>query len=356
MKDFRVLFGVLDWGLGHATRSIPVIHQLLQRGCQVRIATSGLAYELLKSHFPELVFYKITPYGVRYARHGMFMMNIFWQLPRLLRVIWREGREAKRICARWPASVILSDCRYGFRAPGVMSVFITHQINFQMPLTLKWLQPLVNLANRFLLGRFARIWVPDVPAGITGKLSAPGGLKPRVRYIGTLSRFKRRPPAEAPRYEVAAVLSGPEPQRSLLEKTIRRQLETLQLPAVLVRGLPAARAYQQVGNLEIYNYLDGDELLSVIGDARVVIARSGYSTVMDLMELGCHAVFVPTPGQTEQLFLARQLMKQGIAYSQKQSRFHLETALKQSRRFRGFAHAVVPTGLLSGAIDELLTA
>jgi len=354
VKNKKVLFGVLDWGLGHATRSIPIIQQLIQQGCEVRIASSGLAFELLKSHFPQLTFYKVTAYGVRYARHGLFMINIFWQLPRLLWVIGRESREAEKIHKRWPADVTLSDCRYGWRCSGVPAVFITHQINFQMPWTMKVLQPLVNLANLALLMRFNQIWVPDVESGITGKLSAPGLLQKRVRWIGHLSRFRRRPLASAPRYEVAAVLSGPEPQRSLLELKLRQQIEALQIPAVVVRGLPAARAYQQVGKMEIYNYLDGDELLELMANARVVIARSGYSTIMDMMEAGCRAIFIPTPGQTEQLFLASQLTRQGIAYSQQQSRFSLAEALQSSRQFRGFANWSSPPNLLPQALDELL--
>jgi predicted glycosyltransferase len=350
----RVLYGVLDWGLGHATRSIPVIELLRARGCEVHVATSGLAYELLRGEFPELQIDALPSYAVRYARHGLFMVNIFWQLPRLLSVIWREGRAARKLAREFEPDVVISDCRYGFRVRGTASIFITHQLNFQMPWTFRLLQPIVNVANHLLISRFDTVWIPDAPNGITGKLSRPGRLATKTKWIGTLSRLPHLPAAAHPTYELAVILSGPEPQRTLLEQKIISQLQPLQLRAVVVRGLPSARAYQQIDQIDVHNYLEGGPLAVVIQNSKVVIARSGYSTVMDLMALGSRAIFVPTPGQTEQELLAATLAREKIAGFMPQFRFNLATALQQLPNYRGFANSTRQPNLLPIVVDELL--
>ncbi len=350
----KVLYGVLDWGLGHATRSIPIIRLLRARGCEVRIATSGLAYELLRTEFPELTIYPLPSYAVRYARHGLFMMNIFWQLPRLLLVIVREGRAARNITTEFPADLIISDCRYGFRFRGCKSVFITHQLNFQMPRMLKWLQPVVNLFNHIMINRFDQVWVPDVQHGITGTLSRPGWLTEKVRWIGNLSRLPLPTPGLQQEYEVAVILSGPEPQRTLLENKLVAQLQLLNLRAVVVRGLPTARARERINQIDFHNYLEGAALANLMQQAAVVVARSGYSTVMDLMALGGKAIFIPTPGQTEQELLAKTLTAQRIAWSAPQHHFDLAVALKKLPDYRGFAEWKHPPNLLPVVVDETL--
>lgn len=346
----RVLYGVLDWGLGHATRSVPVIQQVLAAGCDVRIASSGLALELLRGEFPGLVVYKLPPYDVRYARHGMFMLNIIWQVPRLLITIIREGRAAENLASSFPADLVISDCRYGFRLRGRKSAFITHQIHFQMPNALRLLQPVVNFVNRALISRFDEVWIPDVPNGLTAKLSRPGKLAPKARWIGNLSRMVRLPVASSPEYEVALVLSGPEPQRTLFEIEAVHQLKKLHIRAVVVRGLPAAPAFRQVEKLDIYNYLAGQALADVIRRSRVVVARSGYSTVMDLVAAGGYAIFVPTPGQTEQELLAETLAARLVAFTMPQRKLDLALALSQSYAFRGFADWKPQPNLLAQVI------
>lgn len=350
----RVLYGVLDWGLGHATRSIPIIRLLLARGCDVRIATSGLAYELLRTEFPNLIIYPLPSYAVRYAQHELFMINIFWQIPRLLAVIVRERHHTRRIAASFPAQLLVSDCRYGFRLRGSRNVFITHQLSFQMPFSLKWVQPIVNFFNRIMINRFDQVWVPDVQGGITGKLSYAGRLKKKIRWIGHLSRLPRPRGEQRKHYAVAVVLSGPEPQRTLLESQIVTQLHQLGLRAVVVRGLPAARARERVNQVDFYNYLEGEELAQIMVNSGVVVARSGYSTVMDMMALGCKAIFIPTPGQTEQELLAAALTQQKIAWSMRQKDFDLAISLKRNLNFVGFADWKPQPNLLPVAVDEIL--
>lgn len=352
----KILYGVLDWGLGHATRSVPIIKYLLTQGCEVRLASSGSAHELLSLEFPDLTICRLPAYQVRYSRHGLFMLTIFWQVPRLLVTILREAKAARRLAREFPADLVISDCRYGFRLPGRRSAFITHQLQFQMPRALRFLQPCVNAANRAMINRFDEVWIPDEPDGITGNLSNPEKMITKVRWVGILTRLPRLMPAAAPGFEVAAILSGPEPQRSLLETKLVAQLQRLRLRAVVVRGLPAAPAFRHAEGIDFYNYLSGEALAKVIQQARVVVARSGYSTVMDLMGTGCHAFFVPTPGQTEQELLADRLKELQIAGSMPQRKFDLEAALAGVDRFRGFAGWNPQPNLLPGIIDEFLQA
>jgi UDP:flavonoid glycosyltransferase YjiC (YdhE family) len=353
MKTCRILVAPLDWGLGHATRCIPVIHLLLNKGYEVHVASSGDAQRLMQLEFPQLKQYTLPSYNVRYSRSLPFMLKVFLQLPKFFFTIIKEKTAIEKLANENKYDLIISDNRYGCRASNVKSVFICHQLNIIMPPWLAWFAPVINYFNHRWISLFDQCWIPDDPSvSLTGKLSHPS--LPNAEWIGVLSRFERNDTIDRV-YQLAVVLSGPEPQRSLFEKKILAQLEGIGIKSILVRGkLDADVMTTDNENLIIINYLQGAELQNLIQRSELVLCRSGYSTVMDLSKLEKKVIFVPTPGQTEQEYLGFELMKKGVAFCQHQNEFDLKEALQEIKNYTGFAGSSGQTNLLNKAIEGVL--
>lgn len=352
----NVLVAPLDWGLGHATRCIPIVRELLKKGCNVSIAGSGSSLLLLKDEFPKLQHFELQPYNPVYPeRRGGMVWKMASQLPKFYQAIKKEHDQIEQLVNENKFDLVISDNRYGCWSQRVPCVFITHQSNILMPKRFGWLSPLVSLINKRLMKKFDYCWIPDFPDGnnLSGNLNRfSKHEKDRFRFIGTLSRFKASGRKREVLYDATIIISGPEPQRSIFEKIVRLQLGASDIRYCLVRGAfnPAERS--MVPN--IHDYLDTEKLQDVIEVSRIVVARSGYSTVMDMAALGKKVIFVPTPGQTEQEYLARRLHAAGIAFSCPQHQFDLQYALVESRNFTGFRDFPAESGLLSDAIDSVL--
>lgn len=352
----RVVVAPLDWGLGHATRCIPIIHELLKRDCQVYIASSGNALQLLKQEFPQLPSIQIESYKASYSVRIPLMIAVFLQIPKFLRAIRNEHQQLNDIVKEYKIDFVISDNRYGCWSNIVPSVFITHQITIQMPPLLKWMQPIINYFNARFIKHFTQCWIPDAAdQNLSGVLSRLSLNKIDALFIGILSRFKKTTIDSDVKYKIAIVLSGPEPQRSILEEILLNQLEDSIGQVVLVRGVVEDTVkWKSEGNIVTVNFLPSVKLEEIINQSELIIARSGYSTIMDLAQLQKKAILIPTPGQTEQEYLAKRLMEQGICFSMNQYDFNLDYALKQSVGFKGFINIEVSNQLLSKALDEFL--
>lgn len=351
----RVLLAVLDWGLGHATRCIPVIQELRRQGCEVLLAGSGDSLALLQKEFPTMRSFTLPGYHPRYPR-GKFMAGAMaLQLPRFMQVIAAEHRATDHIVAQEKIDVVISDNRYGCWSKKAYSIFMTHQSNILMPRRFGWMRHFVRILNQRLINRYHACWIPDHPGtnSLAGELVAHGmsGVKIKTAFIGRLSRF--RPGSEtAIQYDVVAIFSGPEPQRTILENIVVPQLQRSGLRYRVVRGLPALPT--EPLDDRIVNFLPSDQLQRTIEAADVIIARSGYSTVMDMQALGKKVVFIPTPGQTEQEYLARRLRDKGVAFFMKQGEFDLTIALQETNAYSGFGVAT-RDDLLSKTVSSILT-
>ncbi len=337
----RVLVAALDWGLGHATRCIPIIRILLEQHCKVHLAGSGGSGALLRREFPELQFHNLPAYNPRYPKGGSMVWRMALQLPRFMSVIRQEHRILEEIVRECAIDLVISDNRYGCWSANVFSVFITHQSNILMPRRFGWLGPLVRIWNRKLVCRFDSCWIPDYPGdkNLSGALTNFGqtDFHPNQSYIGALSRFRHRPEVSRSNdIDVLAICSGPEPQRSFLEEILRKQLTGSRYRFVLVRGVLDGLPDETTERGRIVSFATTDELEELFARAATVVARSGYSTVMDLHALGKKAIFIPTPGQTEQEHLATNLLSKGVAFSMMQSGFDMQTAMHESLRFSGF--------------------
>lgn len=329
MKEKKqVLVSPLNWGLGHATRITPVIRMLIEKGCDVVLAADGKAYEYFCQEFPDLPIYRLHGMNVNYAHRLPLWMKMLLQIPRIILGIYREHRGLQNIVKSRNIDLIISDNRYGLAHKTIPSVFVSHQLYIRMPSGFCFLQPVLFRITNYFIKQFTHHWVPDFSEEegntLSGKLSHPA-VDGQTTYVGPLSRLSLS--TEGPRYDFAVMLSGPEPQRTLFEKKIVESPLLRKYRVAVIRGMPECNqipAY--LHGVEVYNHLAAEPLSKILSNATFVICRPGYSTVMDLYVLNKPAVFIPTPGQTEQEYLARHLEGEAYtAFSQKD--FMLERAI-----------------------------
>lgn len=340
----RILVAPLDWGLGHATRCIPLIQELQLLNCEVLIGGSGSALALLQKEFPALPTLQLPAYDPTYPAKGSMVWKMARQLPHFSTVIRKEHAALQQAISSEKIDGVISDNRFGCWSDKVPCIFITHQSNIMMPQRFGWLAPWVRRMTWHYMKKYTECWIPDSnQRSLTGELSAATfDSTINVSYIGPISRFHKCENIEQ-EYDVVAVLSGPEPQRTLFEEVISRQLSHSTLKYRIVRGLPNSDS--KAVSKSLIDFLTTSELQSMMAVSKIVIARSGYSTVMDMAALGKRVIFVPTPGQTEQAYLARHLEKNRLAYYMEQSSFDLSTALKISEDYKGFSGMDVPLNL-----------
>lgn len=316
MQPRRILLAPLDWGLGHASRCVPLIRKFLKAGDSVTLAGSGPSAALLREQFPELILLELPGYRIRYPSHGGLVPYLGLQLPEILRSIRREHEWMKELIRDQSFDLIVSDNRYGLWHPDVHSVLITHQLTLQLPAVLKWAKGLVQRRMDRWMEHFNEIWVPDHAGNdnLSGLLSHPPAVASHVKYIGPLSRFSayRKEGSIKKQWDAVALLSGPEPQRSLLEALLVKRLRLSGQKARLITGQPGQpRHHSSDGSIEFVNHLNDADLAQTLLTAGTIYCRSGYSSLMDLDALGLKAILIPTPGQTEQEYLAAHFREKG---------------------------------------------
>lgn len=329
----KVLVAPLNWGLGHATRCIPIIESLQECGFQPILGGDGASLDLLRKEFPSLGFYQLPSSGIKYTNSSRFLkFKLLMQSPKIMRTIAAEKRCVKEIHKRENLVGIISDNRFGVRSDDVTSVYITHQLNVFSGNT----SYLTTKIHQYIISNFKECWIPDFKkSDLSGGLSKNTRQRKSIKYIGPLSRFKRQKTA-VKKQDLVAILSGPEPQRSLLEDKLRRELKSFKGKAMIIQGLVEEhQSVRDEGNLTIVNFMLHEELRDTIASSHLVLSRSGYSTIMDLFALEAKAFFIPTPGQFEQEYLARRLKKLGIANFADQNNFSLED-LQNGNFYKGF--------------------
>jgi Glycosyltransferase family 28 C-terminal domain len=331
MSTPHVLVCPLDWGLGHATRCVPVIQQLLDMQCRVSIAGCGPSLELLRLEFPTLTTFTIASYDIKYSAWKPFMLQMVYRAPRMLAAVSKEHKQIKKIVEEENVTHIISDNRYGCYHSEIPSAIITHQLTLQFPWKMKALSAAPQTMNERMIRKFTKCWVPDTPDHLlSGALSTSETID--HRFVGPLTRMI--PGTSSPSIRYLALLSGPEPHRSSFEQDVVRQLKASGKTYRVVRGLPKA---DEEPFEHSFNHLPTKELQALIESCEVIISRSGYSTVMDLAALKKKAIFVPTTGQTEQIYLAEMFEKKKIAPTMSQRTFDLEKMAASLGDYSGFA-------------------
>ncbi|MCX6272444.1 MAG: glycosyltransferase [Bacteroidetes bacterium] len=355
----RIFLAPLDWGLGHATRCIPLINSLLDCKMEVILGLSGSAGQLLQTEFSSLLSIPLPSYRVSYGGKGLPAGAIIRQIPSILGVIREEHRLLNEIIDQYQIDAVISDNRYGLWHQEIPCAIITHQLSVRLP----WLHDLFGFMLRHFhysfIRKFDACWIPDLPGqgNLSGALSHGIPLPSNTRYLGPLSRFASGHPIQTTNEQeetLLAILSGPEPGRSLLEEILRPVLLASGKKAVMVLGTPEKHRQPEVtGQLTIYPFLSSDELQKVITESTVIICRSGYSTIMDLAATGKKAILIPTPGQTEQEYLARYHYKAGNYYFEPEKVFNLERALSNYHNFNGLKISFHPDWIKE-AIENLV--
>jgi hypothetical protein len=368
--------------LGHATRCIPLIEAFEQQGATVILASDGGALDLLRREFPHLRALELPAYNIRYPFRSM-VWSIAVQGHKILRGAVLEYFWLRNFIKHEAVDVVISDNRFGFFNSKITSIFMTHQVQILMPIRI--LQPFVNAVNHYFIRRFDALWIPDFAhsqnlAGnlahglFVGKLSK----ELTIKYLGALSRMKHF--SAAIKYHAIIVLSGPEPQRTFLEKKVLIQLEKLlssnkkgtpeekseqapqyKMSFCLVRGVFNPKLSIKIKgqeNIEMHDVLTTNDLNQKIMESQYVICRSGYSSLMDLVALKKQALLIPTPGQTEQEYLAETLTHQNRFLTQQQDTLDLEkcfSELPQTIGFTNFSEEIVGKNeTLQQVIRELL--
>ncbi len=331
----KILIVPLDWGLGHATRDIPIIHELLNAGCEVLIAAEGKHAALLAQEFPQLTLLPLRGYRIQYAQKGKFFgIKIIQQIPKIISAIRHEQRWLRELVKTHQIDAVISDNRFGLYHPDIPTVIISHQLLIKTPFggpLERWLKAM----NYSYIRKYRHCWVPDYAGdnNLSGELSHPRPLPPNVQYLGCLSRFE--PKENGPqKYDLLVLISGPEPQRTNLEKMVLEQIRTLPIRALIVSGKPGTPEINQVTpQVQQVNHLNAAQLNEAMEASAMVLSRSGYTTLMDLAKLGKKAILVPTPGQSEQVYLGEWLMEKGYFYNVKQEEFNLATVLEAVKIF-----------------------
>ncbi len=305
----KILVCPLNWGLGHATRCVPIIRKLITEGHEVIVVADGYPLAFLQQEFSFLRFIEFPSYSVYYASGKSQVGAMLFNFPNIIRGIIREHLWLRDLLRTEHFDQVISDNRFGMWNPRVHSVYMTHQLMVKMPANLIFLEPLVHHIHKAFIHRYDECWIPDRAenGGLSRDLAHKYPLPRNAKFIGTLSRFQgmeKTVPNTA--FDVVAVVSGVEPQRTIFESNLILKFKNGAEKVLIVRGQPQVEKIEkQVGNITLVSHLCDPELAAVLLGSKKIICRSGYSSIMDLDALNClgKAELIPTPGQTEQEYL-----------------------------------------------------
>lgn len=355
-KAQTLVFSPLDWGLGHTTRSIPLLQAFQTLDFSLVIACNSTQTEILRPAFPNARFETLEGYDLHFGKSRWSTLGqISLQAPKILTKIKSENQWIKQFCLDEKPDLVLSDSRFGFQSSLCPSLFLTHQLSITTGLG-PLADRLIRVFNKKYLSRFTQCWVADHEQdeyALAGLLSR-NNLLPQVNYLGPLSRFPSGNVSTSIPNRILILLSGPEPQRTLLEKIILEQAAVLKAEWIVVRGKPGETGLPPVpSHITCFNHLPDDLLQNELGKAEFVISRSGYSSLMDYARTGKRALLIPTPGQAEQEYLARYWQSRKWAIGFEQDSFQLSTAIAAARSFPYKTPMTSSTDLASRVAESL---
>jgi UDP:flavonoid glycosyltransferase YjiC (YdhE family) len=340
-KAKNILIAPLDWGLGHTARCMPLIGHIRGLGHIPIVACNDSQRSFIEAAFGDIEIIYLEGYNITYpAWNKWAQAGLLMQLPAISKAIKSEHRRLEEISASRHIDGIISDNRYGSFLPGKPSVIMTHQLQVQTGLGTV-ADHLVQKVHYEYLNKFDETWIVDAEGNpnLGGKLSHTAMLPGRSQYIGLLSRFPSGTKMDSSstakdKPSLVIMLSGPEPQRSILSGILWEQSVHYKADIVFIEGSEKAAPPTYIPpHITWHNRLAGPQLAPILQNAEIVVSRSGYSTLMDLAALGKKAIVIPTPGQTEQLYLGKHLHRQGAFFCAAQKGFNLTLALKKASAF-----------------------
>lgn len=324
----NILICPLNWGLGHATRCVPIIRELLKSEHNVIIAADKAPLAFLQKEFPDLKSIIFPGFEPVYSRSNSQVFKLLKSIPNALINFKKEHKTIEKIVDDYNIDLIISDNRFGCWSKKVHSIYITHQLHIQVPKYLQWTYPIVNQFHKKYINKYDELWIPDIEdePSLSGKLSHPADIKIKTNYIGFLSRFSSEIKNEIKIFEYLVILSGPEPQRTIFEDIIIQQASEIDGNIAILGARPEleTNSYTQTRNIYYFNHADDELFERLVARAKKIICRGGYSSLMDLININRNAYLVPTPGQTEQEYLAEYLTEKGLFNYCKQKDFKLK--------------------------------
>ncbi len=334
----NILVAPLDWGAGHTTRCIPLMRHILDAGHRVIFAGNDRQQAIINSEMGDdaVTMVHLEGYNITYSPlNRIAQAGLLLQAPSVMAAIRNEQQWLRAAVKQYQIDGIVSDNRYGLYHSSVPSVIITHQLRVLSGMG-RLPDNIVQRLHYRWLSRFGAVWVPDMPGAdnLAGQLSRPAVLPPGTHYLGLLSRFSGMvlPEKDTDPDRLLVLLSGPEPQRTILSQILWPQVAAYHGPVVFAEGSDSAAAPAVIPpHVCWHKRLSGTALATEISCAGMVICRSGYSTLMDLGVFDARAILIPTPGQTEQEYLGRIMQQQGHYYCTPQSGFSLEQSLKKAQ-------------------------
>lgn len=298
ISNKRILISPLNWGMGHVSRCIPIVDFLLKQGNSVIVAGEQSQLEVFRQYFPGAEFLVHNGYPFAFGAQGNFSLDLAKQFKALRNRLREEEREVNTLVDEFAIDLVISDHRYGFRSNKVHSILITHQLN----LPVRWYEGWVQRMHHRYLRLFDAIWVPDLEGSeLAGQLSANSG-QFNVKYIGPVSRFQLYDIPVVKTLEKVIVVSGPTVYgKKFLEEQLS-SVNTDERNAVIIAPKEILIELPET-SLQIQSSEDWRKCDQLILQAKKIVSRSGYSTLMDLTILKVPFSITPTPGQREQEYL-----------------------------------------------------
>jgi uncharacterized protein (TIGR00661 family) len=337
----KVFIAPLNWGLGHATRLMPVIKKFNQLGAEIYIGATARALDFLKKEVPYCHFFDFPGYPIKYPRTRFFVTRfMFIIFPQMLMAMWREKRLLHHLQNKYNFDIILSDNRFSLKIKGPPCYLISHQLRYKLPWPIHRMEWLPEYFNYRHFNKYKRIIVPDYTGNetLTGELSHRMRFLPQEKlfYMGILTDVRQSDKKVHQDIDYFVIVSGPEPQRTKFERMIFKQIKYLRGTVIVALGKPESDYKIRIGSAVVYSFLNRDKMAEYFQRAKFIIGRPGYTSVMEMVELGKKGMFIPTPGQVEQIYLGRHFHEQEWCYSVSQNNLNLTEDLPKALKFKGF--------------------
>ncbi|MGD0341271.1 MAG: glycosyltransferase [Bacteroidales bacterium] len=359
MKNRNILICPLEWGLGHATRMIPLARKLEEKGNKIFLGSGEEHLSLFRNELPGLTYISFPGFRPGYSRYFPSWLVMLCKIPALVYHIIREHSELKKIVKENSIDIVISDNRFGLWNKDATTVYVTHMLRIPFPKPFRFAEITGIAIHQAIVRKYNHCFVPDLPGetNVTGRLSHGLRLPKNTRFIGLLSRFTDTPAAGSGSFDYrhnTVILSGPEPQRGILKQKLENFLRAQEPRTIFLCGRPGRdNKITKNGNFIYYDHLDSARMSEVLKGSECIISRSGYSTIMELISLGCTALLIPTPGQTEQEYFAGFLEKKRWFRSVSQKKIETADLTKTETVFNGKEMMEQSGKLLEEAVQML---
>ncbi len=351
-----ILVCPLDWGLGHATRMVPLVESIKRHGAHVILAADQRPLAFLKRRFPDILCLRLPGYQPKYPRKGAMAFKLIRDFPIMRREAKVARKTLEKLIKDHNVDIVISDNRYELSSTQAQCIFITHQLKLQASGLSSLFLPFAHWIIHSYIKKFNALWIPDVDAesNLSGVLSHISSYPNKQhRFIGPLSRFSGMKVSQTESIDVLVMLSGPEPHRTLVEEKLLAQAQQSDLKFVFLQGKPENDQQHTTDNIHMISHLEDEALAQMIQSTKIIVCRPGYSSIMDLIHFNKKIIFIPTPGQTEQVYLAKKFEASGQCLVQEQQTLNLLAALDQAESIKTLSFSY-PDSLLDDAVRRLL--